>query len=101
MELQTGIDVFQPRGHGLGFGLAHRGVQRLQLAVQIGQRNHVAVHNGQFTHTGAGQTFGNIAPHAAKAEQNDVGLVQPPLPCFAPKHFVAQKLIFHGFPLLS
>ncbi|MPN07366.1 hypothetical protein SDC9_154632 [bioreactor metagenome] len=101
VELQVGIDVPQTRGHDLRFGLAYGGAKGLQLTIQICQRHAVAVHHRQFAHAGPGQALGSIAPHAAEAEQNHVGPRQTPLARFTPQHFVAQKLIFHGYPLLS
>ena len=98
MELCIRIDVPQTGGHRLRLGLTQGGVEGLQLAVQVGEGNGVAVHQGQLADSGPGQAFGGVAAHAAQPQQQHVGPSKPGLGLRAPQHLVAEKGMFHNGP---
>ena len=93
------MNVPNPSGHGLRLWLSHRGAEGFQLAVDIGERYHVAIHQGQRSNSGAGQTLGGIAANAPKTEENHMGRFQPRLGFRPPEHLISQKTsVYDTFP---
>ena len=96
MENSVRIDIVDSIGNCLGFRHTDGGSQCLQLAVDVGYRNGIAVNQRQFSDSGAGQTFCHIAAHAAKAEQDYMGRGQSGLSILSPHHFIAEKTFIHA-----
>ena len=94
------IDVPDAFCHRLGLGEAHGRGQCFQLAVDVGNRDSIAVHQRQFSDTGTGQTLGCIATDAAKTKEDDMGTGQTAASLAAPKHLIAGKTLIHRVHLL-
>ena len=71
-----GVDIRNAGGHSVHFVLTQRGVQRHQLAVQVGERDDVAVKQTQLPYPAAGQHLNGLAADAADAEHGHMGLAQ-------------------------
>ena len=93
---QVGVDVQTAAGCRLGLVLPHGGVQRVQLSVDIGQRQRILIHQRQFAHTAAGQTLGGITAHAAQTEYDHMAAGELVQRVSAQQHLCAQKRLVHG-----
>ena len=76
-DLNGRIDFPEPFRHHLRLGAAEVRGQRRKLAVAVGGFDHIAVHQRQAPHSGAGQLFGRIGADAADAEHQHVRPPQP------------------------
>lgn len=89
VEDDRGVDVAAARGDGLRLALPKRGVQRLELAVEVRQRHGVVVDERQLAHARAHQRLDRVAAHAAETEHGDVAAVQSVHAVRAEHHFGA------------
>ena len=93
---QSGVDVPAAPCRRLRLGLAHGGVQRVQLAVDVGEGQGVLIHQRQLSHTAAGQTLSGVASHAAKAEHDHMAAGESVQRVSAQQHLCAQERFVHG-----
>ena len=80
LYLQVGVDVSQPCRHHLCLGLAQRGVQRGELAVEVAEADDIGIDQRHPPHTGTGYLFGSVGAYSAEADHQDVAGCQPPHP---------------------
>ncbi len=66
------------------FGCADVGREVQRLAVQVGQLDHVAVHQAQLPDPGRRQVLGDRAAQRAHPDHDRARSLEPLLPCPAP-----------------
>ena len=66
------IDMRNAFPHGMYFGLPQSGIERMNLAVDVGLCNMVKVNQCQMGHTAARQCFSGPGANTAETDDDDV-----------------------------
>ena len=96
VDPQLRVDIRAAACRYLRLGLAHRGAQGVQLAVDVGDGYGVLIHQRQLTHAAAGQALRRVAANAAQTEYDHVAAPQPRHSVSAQQHLRPQKGLVHG-----
>ena len=76
-DVAVGVDVEEAVAKEECFRLADGGAEGDELAVEVGGAHGVAVDEGETSHAGTAQLLGGIAPYSAKADNKDMGGLEP------------------------